>query len=156
MLTAYWRGDVEVSSYRFPPLFSFIVQKLSVSGRFWGSVMSVCCSSALEEPAVSVEPVAVLKPSKASPKPLVRGGRAATGLRAAQAERILWSLVLWAWKACVHHDSSLAGLTTEKNECVGYLSFIWARILGFIVARLDCRSGRGAAMQLLIATASSA
>lgn len=54
--------------------------------------MSVCCSSALEEPAVSVEPVAVLKP--ASPKTLVRGGRAATGLRAAQAERILWSLVL--------------------------------------------------------------
>lgn len=81
---------MEVSSYHFPPLFSFIVQKLPVSG----SVMNVCCSSALEEPAVSVEPVAVLKPSKASPKPLVRGGRAATGLRAAQAERILWSLVL--------------------------------------------------------------
>lgn len=56
----------------------------------------------------------------------------------------------------MHDDSSLAGLTTEKNECVGYLSFIWARILSFIVARLDCRSGRGAAMQLLIATASSA
>lgn len=56
--------------------------------------MSVCCSSALEEPAVSVEPVAVLKPSKASPKPPVCGGRAATGLRAARAERILWSLVL--------------------------------------------------------------
>lgn len=97
--------------------------------------------------------VALPKPSKASPKPPVCGGQSCYR---AQAERILWSLVPWAWKACVHDDSSLAGLTTEKNECVGYLSFIWARILSFIVARLDCRSGRGAAMQLLIATASSA
>lgn len=56
--------------------------------------MSVCCSSALEEPVVSAEPVAVLKPDKASPKPPVCGGRAATGLRAARAERILWLLVL--------------------------------------------------------------
>lgn len=55
--------------------------------------MSMCCSSALEEPAVSVEVVPLLKPSKASPKPPVCRGRATTGLRAAQAERILWLLV---------------------------------------------------------------
>lgn len=66
---------MEVSSYHFPPLFSFIVQKLPVSG----SVMNVCCSSALEEPAVSVEPVAVLKPSKASPKPLCVGAELLQG-----------------------------------------------------------------------------
>lgn len=53
--------------------------------------MSMCCSSALEEPAVSVEPVALLKPS---PEPPVCGGRAGPGLRVAQAERILWSLIL--------------------------------------------------------------
>lgn len=41
--------------------------------------MSVCCSSALEEPAVSVEPVAVPKPSKASPKPLCVGAELLQG-----------------------------------------------------------------------------
>lgn len=56
--------------------------------------MSMCCCSALEEPGVSVEPVALLNPSKASPKPPVCGGRGGPGLRVAQAERILWSLVL--------------------------------------------------------------
>lgn len=35
MLTAYWRADMEVSSYHFAPfLFLGIVQKLSVSGWF--------------------------------------------------------------------------------------------------------------------------
>lgn len=115
--------------------------------------MSVCCSPALQEPAVPVEPVALLKPSKASPKPPVCGGRAAAGLRQRG------SCGRWCRepgkRVCMMIHPWL-GLTTEKNECVGYLSFIWARILSFIVARLDCRSGRGAAMRLLIATASSA
>lgn len=37
----------------------------------------------------------------------------------AQAER---AVLLGAWGACVHRDSSLAGFSTEQNECVEWLA----------------------------------